>query len=256
MFERMTDRARRVVVLAQEEARKFNHTYVGTEHILLGLAVEGEGVGGKALISLDLGAARLRAQVEIAIGLGLQPTTDHIPFTPRAKKCLELSLREALQLGHNYIGTEHLLLALVRTGNEKDGAVAAQQILEQVGASPAEVRQRVIEILSRLHVEPPPPFSALQDGVDKIVAWNDRHKIPIEIRMMKITEENGEVTDAYLGLTGANPRKGVTNGVDKVWQELADVALSALVCIASTGGDAEAELLSRMEFVIDRVKGT
>ena len=110
MFERFTDRARRVVVLAQEEARMLNHNYIGTEHILLGLIHEGEGVAAKSLESLGISLEGVRSQVEEIIGQGQQAPSGHIPFTPRAKKVLELSLREALQLGHNYIGTEHILL--------------------------------------------------------------------------------------------------------------------------------------------------
>ena len=122
MFERFTDRARRVVVLAQEEARMLSHNYIGTEHILLGLIHEGEGVAAKALESLDISLEAVRAQVEEIIGQGQQAPSGHIPFTPRAKKVLELSLREALQLGHSYIGTEHILLGLIREGE----GVAAQ----------------------------------------------------------------------------------------------------------------------------------
>ena len=114
MFERFTDRARRVVVLAQEEARMLNHNYIGTEHILLGLIHEGEGVAAKALESLGISLEAVRSQVEEIIGQGQAAPTGHIPFTPRAKKVLELSLREAVALRHNYIGTEHLLLGLVR----------------------------------------------------------------------------------------------------------------------------------------------
>jgi len=127
MFERFTDRARRVVVLAQEEARMLNHNYIGTEHILLGLIHEGEGVAAKALESLGISLEAVRQQVEEIIGQGQQAPSGHIPFTPRAKKVLELSLREALQLGHNYIGTEHILLGLIREG---DGVAA--QILRNV----------------------------------------------------------------------------------------------------------------------------
>jgi len=116
MFERFTDRARRVVVLAQEEARMLNHNYIGTEHILLGLIHEGEGVAAKALESLGISLDAVREQVQEIIGQGQQAPSGHIPFTPRAKKVLELSLREALQLGHNYIGTEHILLGLIREG--------------------------------------------------------------------------------------------------------------------------------------------
>ena len=130
MFERFTDRARRVVVLAQEEARMLSHNYIGTEHILLGLIHEGEGVAAKALESLDISLEAVRAQVEEIIGQGQQAPSGHIPFTPRAKKVLELSLREALQLGHNYIGTEHILLGLIREGE----GVAAQVLVKLKGS--------------------------------------------------------------------------------------------------------------------------
>src|SRR3712207_6220983 len=143
MFERFTDRARRVVVLAQEEARMLNHNYIGTEHILLGLIHEGEGVAAKALESLGISLEAVRAQVEEIIGQGQQAPSGHIPFTPRAKKVLELSLREALQLGHNYIGTEHILLGLIR-----EGEGVAAQVLVKLGADLSRVRQQVIQLLS------------------------------------------------------------------------------------------------------------
>ena len=116
MFERFTDRARRVVVLAQEEARLLNHDYIGTEHILLGLVHEEQGVAARALTELGISLEAVRDEVRQTIGQGDSPPTGHIPFTPRAKKVLELSLREALALGHNYIGTEHILLGLLREG--------------------------------------------------------------------------------------------------------------------------------------------
>ena len=143
MFERFTDRARRVVVLAQEEARMLNHNYIGTEHILLGLIHEGEGVAAKALESLGISLEAVREQVEEIIGQGQQAPSGHIPFTPRAKKVLELSLREALQLGHNYIGTEHILLGLIR-----EGEGVAAQVLVKLGADLNRVRQQVIQLLS------------------------------------------------------------------------------------------------------------
>ncbi|MGH3899682.1 MAG: ATP-dependent Clp protease ATP-binding subunit [Pseudonocardiaceae bacterium] len=143
MFERFTDRARRVVVLAQEEARMLNHNYIGTEHILLGLIHEGEGVAAKALESLGIALEGVRQQVEEIIGQGQQAPTGHIPFTPRAKKVLELSLREALQLGHNYIGTEHILLGLIR-----EGEGVAAQVLVKLGADLNRVRQQVLQLLS------------------------------------------------------------------------------------------------------------
>src|SRR5680860_1442719 len=143
MFERFTDRARRVVVLAQEEARMLNHNYIGTEHILLGLIHEGEGVAAKSLASLGISLDSVREQVQEIIGQGQQAPSGHIPFTPRAKKVLELSLREALQLGHNYIGTEHILLGLIR-----EGEGVAAQVLVKLGADLNRVRQQVLQLLS------------------------------------------------------------------------------------------------------------
>ncbi|NMA77002.1 MAG: AAA family ATPase, partial [Actinomycetales bacterium] len=143
MFERFTDRARRVVVLAQDEARLLNHNYIGTEHILLGLIHEAEGVGAKALEALGVTLDAVREQVRDIIGEGNQTPSGHIPFTPRAKKVLELSLREALQLGHNYIGTEHILLGLLR-----EGEGTAVKVLSRLKAEPSAVRQEVIERLS------------------------------------------------------------------------------------------------------------
>jgi ATP-dependent Clp protease ATP-binding subunit ClpC len=143
MFEKFTDKARRVVVLAQEEAKLLNHNYIGTEHLLLGLIHEGEGVAAKALESLGINLDSVREQVQEIIGQGQQAPTGHIPFTPRAKKVLELSLREALQLGHSYIGTEHLLLGLIR-----EGEGVAAQVLTKLGADTNRVRQQVIQLLS------------------------------------------------------------------------------------------------------------
>jgi ATP-dependent Clp protease ATP-binding subunit ClpC len=143
MFERFTDRARRVVVLAQEEARMLNHNYIGTEHLLLGLIHEGDGVAAKALESLNISLGAVREQVQEIIGKGQQAPSGHIPFTPRAKKVLELSLREALQLGHNYIGTEHILLGLIR-----EGEGVATQVLVKLGADLGRVRQTVIQLIS------------------------------------------------------------------------------------------------------------
>jgi ATP-dependent Clp protease ATP-binding subunit ClpC len=142
MFERFTDRARRVVVLAQEEARLLNHNYIGTEHILLGLVHEGEGVAAQALQSLGVRLDTVRQQVEKIIGQGGSTPSGHIPFTPRAKKVLELSLREAMQLGHNYIGTEHILLGLIR-----EGEGVAAQVLVTLGADLPKTRARVLQLL-------------------------------------------------------------------------------------------------------------
>jgi ATP-dependent Clp protease ATP-binding subunit ClpA len=142
MFERFTDQARRVVVLAQEEARMLDHNYIGTEHILLGLMHEGEGIAARALTSLDISLEAVRRLVEEIIGRGQQAPSGHIPFTPRAKKVLELSLREALQLGHNYIGTEHILLGLFR-----EGEGVGVQVLVRLGADPNRARQQVVHLV-------------------------------------------------------------------------------------------------------------
>jgi ATP-dependent Clp protease ATP-binding subunit ClpA len=151
MFERFTDRARRVVVLAQEEARRLNHNHIGTEHLLLGLIHEGEGVAAQALESLGISPEAVRQQIEEIIGEGRQVPLGRIPYTPRAKKVLELSLREALQLGHNYIGTEHILLGLIR-----EGKGAAAQVLVKLGADLSRVRQQVIQLLSETRGEQEP----------------------------------------------------------------------------------------------------
>jgi ATP-dependent Clp protease ATP-binding subunit ClpC len=142
MFERFTDRARRAVVLAQEEARMLDHDYIGTEHLLLGLIHEREGVAARALEALGMSLSDVRGEVESVIGRGDTPPAGRIPFTPRAKKVLELSLREALQLGHNYIGTEHILLGLVREG-EGVGA----RVLTERGATLEGVREQVLSII-------------------------------------------------------------------------------------------------------------
>src|SRR5947209_5127945 len=157
MFERFTDRSRRVVVLAQDEARRLDHNYIGTEHILLGLISEGEGVAAKALESLGISLDAVRQQVEEIIGQGQQAPSGHIPFTPRAKKVLELSLRESLQLGQNYIGTEHILLGLIREG---DGVAA--QVLVKLGADLNRVRQQAIQLMHGHPAEEPGPGAEIR----------------------------------------------------------------------------------------------
>jgi ATP-dependent Clp protease ATP-binding subunit ClpA len=157
MFQRFTDRARRVVVLAQEEASRLDHNYIGTEHLLLGLISEGEGVAAAALKSLGISLAPVRQQVEEIIGRGQEAPQGHIPFTPRAKKVLELSLRESQQLGHNYIGTEHILLGLIREG---DGVAA--QVLVRLGADRNRVRQQVIQLLHGRTAEEPGPGAEIR----------------------------------------------------------------------------------------------
>jgi ATP-dependent Clp protease ATP-binding subunit ClpA len=150
VFERFTDRARRVVVLAQEEARLLNHNYIGTEHLLLGLVHEGQGVASVALESLGISLGVVRSSVSEIIGVGGSEPFGHIPFTPRAKKVLELSMREALQLGHNYIGTEHILLGLVR-----EGEGVAAQVLTGLGVDLGTIRQRIVELLNDMPASEP-----------------------------------------------------------------------------------------------------
>jgi ATP-dependent Clp protease ATP-binding subunit ClpC len=170
MFERFTDRARRVVVLAQDEATRLRHNHIGTEHLLLGLIHEGEGVAAKALEELGISLDAVRQQVEEIVGRGKDAPSGHIPFTPRAKKALELSLREALQLGHDYIGTEHILLGLIREG---DGVAA--QVLVALGADLNRVRQQVIQVLhghqaegqERLGIRLPGSSAQLEDIVGR-----------------------------------------------------------------------------------------
>jgi ATP-dependent Clp protease ATP-binding subunit ClpC len=170
MFERFTDRARRVVVLAEEEARMLSHNWIGTEHILLGLIREGDGVAAKALESLGIRLQAVRQQVEEIIGQGQQVPSEGISLTPRAKKVLELALRESLQLGHNYVGTEHILLGLIREGN----GVAAQVLVHQ-GAELDRVRQQVIGLISGQQPQPgrrPPregaPMTEVQARLDAV----------------------------------------------------------------------------------------
>jgi ATP-dependent Clp protease ATP-binding subunit ClpC len=168
MFERFTDRARRVVVVAQNEARSLDHDYIGTEHILLALMEEGSGVGAKALEAMQITMDAVREKVEEITGRGqVPPRKGHIPFTPAAEKVLEFSLREALQLGHHYIGTEHILLGLVRQG---DGVAA--QVLVSLGADLNRTRQQVIQILSGRQQEEPTPVivADLRDRLASVAA--------------------------------------------------------------------------------------
>jgi prophage maintenance system killer protein len=186
-FERFTDRARRVVVLAHEEARMLNHNYIGTEHILLGLIHEGEGVAAKALESLGISLEAVRQQVEEIIGQGQQAPSGHIPFTPRAKKVLQLSREEALNLGHNYIGTEHILLGLIREG----GGVAAQ-VLVKLGADLNRVRQQVTQLLNGYQGKEPaaagPPSETASDPTGQSAATL---RSEVERQRREITRLNG-----------------------------------------------------------------
>ena len=168
MFERFTDRARGVIVLAQGEARSLDHDYIGTEHILLALMEEGNGVGAKALEAMQITVETVREQVEEITGRGqVSPRKGHIPFTPAAKKVLEFSLREALQLGHTYIGTEHILLGLVR-----EGEGVAGQVLAGLGADLNRTRQLVIEILTGRHRSEAAPVAGedLRDRLASVAA--------------------------------------------------------------------------------------
>jgi hypothetical protein len=170
LFERFTERAREVVVLAQEEARALRHNYIGTEHILLGLLREEEGLAARVLESLEITVERVRAQVVRIVGSGEEVTSGHIPFTPRAKKGLELALREALNLQHNYIGTEHILLGVVSV-NE---GVAAHILLD-LNAAADTIRSEMLRILSvpeaQKYAETKPPLSSRGSGLLIDAAW-------------------------------------------------------------------------------------
>jgi ATP-dependent Clp protease ATP-binding subunit ClpC len=184
MFERFTDRARRVIVDAQNEARSLSHSYIGPEHILLGLINEGDGVGAKALEAMQISTDTVRGRIEEITGRGqAPPSTGHIPFTPRAKKVLELSLREALQLGHNYIGTEHILLGLIHEG---DGVAA--QVLVGLGVELDRTRQLVTQILTGGHREETASAVA-EDLRDRLAAMAAR--LTVIERMLRDTAAEG-----------------------------------------------------------------
>jgi ATP-dependent Clp protease ATP-binding subunit ClpC len=188
MFERFTDRARRVVVLAQEEARLLDHNYIGTEHILLGLIHEGEGVAARALEGLGVSLGEVRRHVEDMIGQGGGAPVGHIPFTPRAKTVLELSLREALQLGHNYIGTEHVLLGLLR-----EGEGAAAQVLLRLGVDLRRVRQAVIQLISG-HAVAGEPTSVVAE----------EHAIDLTSRRLHLRVLGGRITLSIIDPAAGN----------------------------------------------------
>jgi len=156
VFERFTERARQVVVLAQDEARVLRHNYIGTEHLLLGLLREEEGLAARVLESLDVSLEEVRFQVERIIGLGDEVTTGQIPFTPRGKKVLELALREALSIGHNYIGTEHILLGLVR-----EGEGVGMRILLDLDADEDKIRNEIVRMLAGPASGVPPSVAPL-----------------------------------------------------------------------------------------------
>jgi ATP-dependent Clp protease ATP-binding subunit ClpC len=176
VFERFTDRARRAIVLAQVEARLLTHNYIGTEHILLGLLRETEGFAAIALTANGVGLEAVRAAVVELIGEGGDPPGGHIPFTPRSKKVLELALREALELGHNYIGTEHILLGLLR-----EGEGVAVQVIVMLGASSAAIREKTLDLVAAqaqgttAHLFPQSPV------VDTVSLHVDGDRVVVEI---------------------------------------------------------------------------
>jgi ATP-dependent Clp protease ATP-binding subunit ClpC len=218
VFERFTDRARKSVVLAQEEARMLRHSWIGTEHLLLGLLHEGGGVGARALEQMGLSLEEVRREVTAVVGPGpgVEGPVAHIPFTPRAKKVMELSLREAIGMGHNYIGTEHLLLALMR-----EGEGIAAQVLQKRGLDLGRVRATVVELLSgyrpiavggETDVEPSTEYEASERAAESARAQAET-RFPtcpncsaslIEwLRTRAIDAEGvGRVTIAYCGVCG------------------------------------------------------
>jgi ATP-dependent Clp protease ATP-binding subunit ClpC len=198
VFERFTDRARYVVVLAQEEARWLNHNYIGTEHILLGLIHEADGVAAKALESLSISLEAVRRQVEEIVGQGEAAPTGHIPFTSRAKKVLEQSFREALQLGHNYIGTEHILLGLIR-----EGEGVGPQILQKLGADMNRVRQTVIHQMPGMFGEEVPPAGSMPPKVLRSPSpFEEREKVVLSFLI-----NEGLSTSELANLLGVSEEK-------------------------------------------------
>jgi ATP-dependent Clp protease ATP-binding subunit ClpC len=203
IFERFTDRARRVVVLAQEEARMLNHNYVGTEHILVALIREGGGVAAQALESLGITEETARQQVEEVVGPGQPgPQRGHLPFTPRAKKILQLSMREAIALGHAYIGTEHILLGLLRA---EDGV--AIRVLNGLGVDPNRVRQHVIQLVSARRVQEEP-------GTGRAAGWGKR-KLLSELR--------GRLDSLEWRLSVLEQRVGTSPDLGQLDQEITQV---------------------------------
>ena len=210
MFEKFSDRARRVVVLSQEEARLLNHNYIGTEHILLGLVHEDEGVAARALKSLNIRLDAVRGEVEEIIGQGGSPPSDHIPFTPRAKKVLELSLREAIQLGHNYIGTEHILLGLVR-----EGEGVACQVLVKLGADLPKVRARVLQLVAESPgrgtggwiFRPSSELTAVLDEAHRVAeARGEAEVMPIHLLLAAVEHPDG-AAGRMLQTVGVDPEE-------------------------------------------------
>jgi hypothetical protein len=236
MFERYTDRARRVVVLAQEEARMLNHNYIGTEHILLGLIHEGEGVAAKALELVGINLDLVRLQIEEIIGQGQQAPSGHIPFTPRAKKVLELSLREALQLGHNYVGTEHILLGLIR---ENDGV--AGQVLVKLGADLNRVRQQVIQLLHGYQgKEPTQRPTAEQEG---LTIQQQRALVEAERKRLSASMPTLDKFSSLLFAFGPDTTVGRDNELSLMLQVLSRRTRNSPVLV----GESEAEKTALIE---------
>ena len=236
MFERFTDQARRIVVLAQEEARMLEHNYIGTEHILLALIREGTGKAGKALESLGVTEEAARQQVEEIIGRGQQdPPRGHIPFTPRAKKTLELSLREAIALGDTVIGTEHILLGLIREGEDK-GKSPATQVLTGLGVDPNRVRQQVIALVSASRGQE-------EAGVRRVTASGGKRK--------QLSELRGRLDSLAWRLSVLEQRVGTGPDVRDLDREIAHVRHDKEAAIdaqdfenAAVLRDSETQLLS------------
>jgi len=228
MLQRFTDQARRVVDLAQEEAKRLNHGYIGTEHILLGLIHEGEGVAAKALELLGISLDAVREQVEEIIGQGQQAPSGHIPFTPRAKKVLELSLRESQKLGHNYIGTEHILLGLLREGH----GVAAQ-VLEKLGANLDRVRHLVIQLVHG-HLAEEPLWSG--------AVVRERTLLPGIAARMEAVEQRVATIEQQMG-TGLDTRD-LDEQIDRVRRERNAAADAQEYERATSLRDQEKELLA------------
>jgi len=210
MFERFSDRARRVVVLSQEEARLLNHNHIGTEHILLGLVHEDGGVAARALESLGIRPDAVRGEVEEIVGQGGSPPAEHIPFTPRAKKVLELSLREAIQFGHNYIGTEHILLGLLR-----EGEGVACQVLVNLGANLPKVRARVLQLITESTGEgtstwvfrPSSELTAVLDEAHRVAeASGEREVMPIHLFLAAVQHPDG-AAGRMLQVVGVDPEE-------------------------------------------------
>jgi ATP-dependent Clp protease ATP-binding subunit ClpA len=211
MFERFTSQSRRAVVFAQEEAASLDHNYIGTEHLLLGLLHEGKGAAGRALASADIALAPAQGEVEVIIGRGQQAPSGHIPFTPRAKKCLELSLRASLELGHHYIGTGHLLLGLISEGHG-----VAITVLDRLGANLDQLRERVIlELEAEPETEPEDPGHVLGAGRQVKIARRQQIRWPsqdaIQARLEKIDERLSAV-ERHLGIVHEDPEPGGDSG--------------------------------------------